>query len=397
MRRLSPHLAPAGYSPTRYAPLSPASELDQGQCLTDIQAIQRLFANGENGGYWPADPAYLYEDSAGTIPASVNGVVGLWANNVPGKPSAIQATTANKPYLRRTPASQKYWLDPNIATGALTATFASSLGSSCTIATVGPDGVLIKENQTITTTYNIAPAWAYASDILIINRALTVAEKALVTRHFNRNKPAYGSLQNAIPQMRGKVANNEMLPDWATKTSLVEYWVNNGGYLTRFPFINTAKATNFSYSWYNCPGLTAFPLIDTSKGTNFSYSWYYCTSLTAFPLIDTSQGTDFSSSWYNCTSLTAFPAGFFDNWIGVPATNCFTEAWLACSALTETSVSNILVSIAASGQSAPATGTGITLNGAPTLATIQANSTIMTAVTTLKSRNWTPTYKGTAL
>lgn len=193
MRRLSPSLAPAGYSPARYVPLSPAPELDQGQRLTDIQAIQRLFANGENGGYWPADPAYLYEDSAGTIPATLNGVCGLWANNVTGKPNAVQATTANKPYLRRTPTSQKYWLDSNTATGALTATFASSLGSACTIATVGAEGVTILEGQTIGTTYNIAPAFGYNGDALVINRTLTAVEKALVKRVLWRNVPTLGS------------------------------------------------------------------------------------------------------------------------------------------------------------------------------------------------------------
>lgn len=46
---------------------------------------------------------------------------------------------------------------------------------------------------------------------------------------------------------------------------------------------------------------------------------------------------------------------------------------------------------------AAATGTAITLNGAPTLVTMQADSAFMTAINTLKSRNWTPTYKGTAL
>lgn len=87
-----------------------------------------MFANGEQGGYWPADPAYLYEDSAGTIPASANGVVGLRVNGVTNKPNAIQATTANKPYLRKTPVSNKFWLDSNTETGALTATFASAMG-----------------------------------------------------------------------------------------------------------------------------------------------------------------------------------------------------------------------------------------------------------------------------
>lgn len=319
MRLLPSALAPAGYSPARLNPLSPAPVADQGQRLTDLMAIQRLFANGEQGGYWPADPAYLYEDSAGTIPASVNGVVGLWLDvskrlelgpelvanggfnvdttgwtvnasgaltiedgslrltNVSGESTcattistqigkfyrfsytlkkyiansvfrigtgfglqqnyssglagnqsvivpvtaattylslnqnnstlgyysdidnvsakqifgshAIQATTGNKPYLRKTPVSNKFWLDSNTATGALTATFASSLGSACTIATVGAEGVTIADNQTVGTTYNLCPPYGYNGDVLIINRALTAVEKALVKRVMVRNVP----------------------------------------------------------------------------------------------------------------------------------------------------------------------------------------------------------------
>jgi len=312
MRRLDPCLAPAGYSPRRYETLSPAPVLGMGERMTDLLDIQALFANGEQGGYWPADPAYAYEDSAGTIPASVNWVVGLrlgvgtvyqpvtvvnggfdtdsgwikgagWTitdgvasfNNATGNnlyqsaslvagaayivtwtmtksagiirpvffggttvygaygtvgnnkqiliaatgnnqllfeasagtvctidnvtltrvtPSpAIQATTANKPYLRRTPVSNKTWLDSNTSTGALTATFASALGSACTIATVGADGVTILENQTVSTTYNITPIFGYNGDVMVINRALTAMEKALVTRVLGRNVPMLGS------------------------------------------------------------------------------------------------------------------------------------------------------------------------------------------------------------
>lgn len=345
------------------------------------------------------------------------------ADCLPGN-HAIQQTTANKPYLRRTPTTNKPWYDSNTATGALNVTFASALGSACTIATVTPEGVSILENQTVGTTYNICPPYGYNSDVLIINRALTAVEKALVTRNFNRNKPAYGSLVNAIPQIRGYSTNNEMQIDFGSKTSLSQYWRYGGTYLTSFPMIDTSNVTSFSQAWYGCDKLTSFPLIDTSQGVSFSLSWIYCSNLTSFPLIDTSQGTDFSLAWYWCSKLTSFPslniskgtnfsqgwlgcsllanfpAGMFDNWIGVPISSVFNNTWSICTALTETSVQNIIVSIAASGKSAPA-GTGtqlhITLDGAPALATIQANSTIMDAVTTLKSRNWIPTYKGTAL
>jgi hypothetical protein len=94
------------------------------QQLLDQRYIQRMFADGALGGLWLPEPQYLYEDSAGTTSASINGVVGAWGDVV----TALQATTANKPYLRKTSISGKYWLDGNTATAAMTATFPSSLG-----------------------------------------------------------------------------------------------------------------------------------------------------------------------------------------------------------------------------------------------------------------------------
>jgi hypothetical protein len=162
--------------------------------------------------------------------------------------------------------------------------------------------------------------------------------------------------------------------------------------LTSFPLINTGAGTNFSNAWSGCSSLTSFPLINTAAGTNFTYAWYNCNSLTSFPLINTAAGTNFSLAWYNCTSLTDFPANFFDSWTGTPVANCFFNAWDGCSALTATSVENILNSIDTSGQSAPASGVDITIDynagtGTPSVAT---------AITNLKSRGWTITLNGVA-
>ena len=160
--------------------------------------------------------------------------------------------------------------------------------------------------------------------------------------------------------------------------------------LTSFPLINTSAGTYFRQAWYGCSGLASFPLINTAAGTNFFQTWQGCSGLTSFPLIDTAAGTDFQQAWYNCSSLTDFPANFFDSWTGTPATNCFFEAWDGCSALTATSVENILNSIDTSGQSAPASGVDITIDynassGTPSVAT---------AITNLQSRGWTITLNG---
>ena len=82
-------------------------------------------------------------------------------------------------------------LDP----AALAATYPQNISAAtnCTIACATAEGVVIADNQTVGTTFNIAPPYGYNSDVLIINRALTAAEKALVTRVFQRNMPGLGS------------------------------------------------------------------------------------------------------------------------------------------------------------------------------------------------------------
>jgi len=165
-------------------------------------------------------------------------------------------------------------------------------------------------------------------------------------------------------------------------TNFSNTWRNCTG-LTSFPLINTSAGTNFSVAWFGCTSLTSFPLIDTSAGTDFNFAWYDCSSLTSFPLIDTSAGTNFSNAWRNCTSLTSFPANAFDNISGGNFTDAFTN-----TALTQTSIDNILVSLVASGIS---TGTRVfdqSGGSAPSAGTGQP------AIDTLRSRGWTVTVTG---
>jgi len=153
--------------------------------------------------------------------------------------------------------------------------------------------------------------------------------------------------------------------------------------LTSFPLIDTSSGTNFDRAWLSCNSLTSFPLIDTSAGTRFDAAWYQCNSLTSFPLIDTSAGTSFSLAWQNCYSLTSFPANIFDNVKGGDFTDAFTN-----TALTQTSIDNILVSLVASGIAAGTRVFGQSGGSAPSAGTGQP------AIDTLRSRGWTVTVTG---
>ncbi|MBP7983765.1 MAG: hypothetical protein KAY97_02775 [Chromatiaceae bacterium] len=330
--------------------LRPEMVLSRQQALLDLQAIQRIPGLA---GYWPADPAYLYEDSAGTIPANTNGtgVVGCWRRvgdapvytpvtiNNPGfdtdtgwtkgtgwsiadgvathvgptsgnlsqavsfapgatylitwtmtrtagsirpvffggttisgdyisasgtysenftavtgnttlvfeatpdfagtvdnvtlvsvsNAPALQATTAVKPYLRRTPTSNVTWLYSNTSTSALTATL-GNIGSACTVARAGAEGVTFTEGVTISSTYNIAPAYGFNGDVAIFNRALTVTEKALVTRYMSRGVPVLGSnlvtngdFENGTTGWATDDATLEIISGAAKVTTLVNY------------------------------------------------------------------------------------------------------------------------------------------------------------------------------
>jgi len=152
--------------------------------------------------------------------------------------------------------------------------------------------------------------------------------------------------------------------------------------LTSFPLIDTLAGTDFAYAWQDCTGLTSFPLIDTSSGASFRGAWRDCRSLTSFPLIDTSAGTNFFAAWYSCNSLTSFPANAFDNVKGGDFTDAFTS-----TALTQTSIDNILVSLVASGIAAGTRVFDQSGGSAP-------SSTGEAAIDTLRSRGWTVTVTG---
>jgi len=172
------------------------------------------------------------------------------------------------------------------------------------------------------------------------------------------------------------------LIDTSSGTSFYVTWADCTS-LTSFPLIDTSSGTDFSNAWAGCSSLTSFPLIDTSSGENFNGAWYKCSSLTSFPLIDTSSGTNFHYAWYNCSSLTSFPANAFDNIKGGNFGYAFSG-----TALDQTSIDGILVSLVTSGIAAGTRVFDQSGGSAPSVATGQP------AIDTLRSRGWTVSVEG---
>lgn len=164
--------------------------------------------------------------------------------------------------------------------------------------------------------------------------------------------------------------------------------------LTSFPAIDLSNCTSVEVAWSYCTGLRSFPALNLGNSLYFVYTWEKCEKLTAFPFMNVAKGRLFTSSWTNCSLLRDFPAGMFDGLVNAPLGSCFTNTWKGCTALTTQSVENILVSIATSGKSAPASGVDITIDY--NAATGALTSATTTAITTLKSRGWTVTINGVA-
>ena len=153
------------------------------------------------------------------------------------------------------------------------------------------------------------------------------------------------------------------------------------------------SAANFYATWYNCSSLVTMPAIPLTAATDFRFAWSGCASMTAFLATGFNLATTFYYAWNGCTSLANFPAGLFDNWSPASrSNNCFSEAWNNCTALTATSVENILNSLATAGVAAPSSGVDITIDHAA------GSPSVATAVGVLKglSPPWTITLNGVA-
>jgi len=350
--------------------------------------LDQFFYAGEKGVIFdPSDLSSMFQDSAGTTLVTAAGQPVGRINDLSGNGNhATQATAAARPTYQITP--DRITLDK------------VDDRMTVTVPAGGFTGTMVLATDQGTASYGVTiPAGAY--DIggrgglyfpgnaivgqVIRDGALSAADSDRAEAYFVKigATASYGAVTNFTQFWRNW---NELttfpLIDTSSGISFNQAWYGCSS-LTSFPLIDTSAGTNFSSAWQSCSSLTSFPVIDTSAGTNFALAWFSCSSLTSFPVIDTSAGTNFFAAWQSCNSLTSFPANAFDNIKGGNFNGTFLN-----TALTQTSIDNILVSLVASGIAAGTRVFGQSGGSAPSAGTGQP------AIDTLRSRGWTVAVTG---
>jgi len=394
-----------------------------------------LFAGGIAGAwYGPSDLSTLFQDSAGTTPVTTAGQpVGLMLDNSGNSNHATQATAAARPTYQTSPDRATLdkvddRLSVTVPVGGFTGTMvlgtdqgtasygvtipagAYDIGGrggqyfpgNAIVGQVIRDGALSAGDAAATEAYFVGEgatasygavtdfsrfwrAWSEITSFPLIDTSSgTDFEQAWLGCSSLTSFPLIDTSAGTSFRLAWNACyslTSFPLIDTSSGTNFARAWRDCSS-LTSFPLIDTSSGTDFFRTWYKCNSLTSFPLLDTSAVTNFGQTWYDCSSLTSFPLIDTSAGTNFSFAWRGCTSLTSFPANAFDNVKGGNFTEAFRD-----TALTQTSIDNILVSLVASGIAAGTRVFKQSGGSAP-------SSTGEAAIDTLRSRGWTVTVTG---
>ena len=311
-----------------------------GASILSTPSPASLFAGGQEGVWYdPSDLSTLFQDSAGTTPVTAAGQpVGRALDKSGRGNNAVQATTARRPFYQTGPARMALdKVDDRL---------------SVTVPAGGFTGTMVLGTNQGTASYGVTiPSGAY--DI-----------------------GGRGGLYFPDTAIVGQLIRDGALS--APEAAAMEaYFVGNGA------TASYGAVTDFANFWRGWSEITSFPLIDASSVTIFNNAWRDCSGLTTFPLLDTSSGISFNQAWRNCSSLTTFPANAFDNISGGNFNNAFSN-----TALTQTSIDNILVSLVASGIAAGTRLFGQFGGSAPSAGTGRP------AIDTLRSRGWTVTVTG---
>ena len=202
---------PTGRQVKGASPARAARPMDQSrlirlatqQPMLGLQAIQRMFLPSDVGVLFDySGIANLTEDSAATTPAAVGSPIGRHAD-LSGKGNhALQATGANKPTLRTTPQTGRYWLEAIDSARALNITFGVAPGTMY-VGRVTSEGMEWLTESWSTTTINILRTNRYNAGLVARSRDWSPAEKALISAYFSRQMPTLSAEKLANPTFAG--------------------------------------------------------------------------------------------------------------------------------------------------------------------------------------------------
>ena len=303
--------------------------------------IRTLFSNGEQGAIYIPKPIVngaqaLFQDSAGTVPVTADGDPdGLMIDQSPNSINASQSTSAARPTYNANPDRLSLDKVDDLLT--------------LTVPTGGWTGTMVLATDNGTASYGVTiAAGAYA-----------------LGGQFFPGTAIVGALFRDGAMSSGEEADTEA------------FFVDKGA------TVSYGAVSDFGEYWRGRSEITKFPLIDTSSGTDFNQAWRNCSSLTSFPLINMFQGAIFFNAWQFCLALTSFPANAFDNIKGGQFSDAFSG-----TALDQTSIDGILVSLVTSGIATGVRTFGQSGGSAPSVGTGQP------AIDTLRLRGWTVTVTG---
>ena len=160
---------------------TPEATVVGGAKLSSETAMEKLFANGEQGFFYdPNDLSTMYQDAAGTVPVTAVGqAVGLIRDKSGRNNHAYQTTSSARPILQDAPRRINF----GVVHDKLITNLSAQL-TGCTVVRSVPNvGAQILTGKTIPETYTDKTDHC---GLLVINRALTPSETSAITAEFNK-------------------------------------------------------------------------------------------------------------------------------------------------------------------------------------------------------------------
>jgi hypothetical protein len=335
-----------------------------------VASASNLFAGGEEGGLYILSPAYMYTDRAGTTNVTVqDDFVGYITDNSGNANSLIAPSDAARA-LAKTDGSN-WWIRLDKVDDNYSTTFASQIIGTMLIGT--RKGTIHIEVDIPAGAWSLTPNPAYfpgntVTDIIIKNGVMTAAELANAKAWLaSRGSPAVytaGSddLVNGFRSW-GILTSVTIGADMSAVTSLLRAFESNQ--ITAIPpglFDNTPNVTSFQGA-------------------------FYANQITAIPpgLFDNTPNVTSFQSAFNSNQITTAPASLFNSQVACTNyINCFAN-----TDLTQTSIDNVLVSIASSYTTNSLTGGTFNQSGGSAPSAIG-----QAAIDTLRAAGMTVTVTG---